>query len=201
MESTPPLAATLRRLELLIRERGLSQSDVLKPADLAAETALPEKHVRLLLKGGRVPDDTVNERTCARLKFVAEAHMARTKMRLSELVADMHHRLGISEYWARQICDGKKVPNIELLHGLVGYFEIEAGEPFFTNSADKALNRALLPILQRFEPEEDPLDAMLARHGVVQTDLRLHGALNEEQRRLLVGVLYSVLSPEGDTKQ
>nr|WP_252980785.1 hypothetical protein [Streptomyces chartreusis] len=113
----------------------------------------------------------------------------------------MHRRLGISEYWARQICEGKKVPNIELLHGLVDYFEIEAGEPFFTNSADRALNRALLPVLQRFEPDGDPLDAMLARHGVVQTDLRLHGALNAEQRRLLMGVLYSVLSPEGDTKQ
>ncbi|MEU9662704.1 hypothetical protein [Streptomyces chartreusis] len=201
MKSTPPLTETLRRLDQLTRDRGLTLDDVLNPEDLAAGTALPEQHVRLMLKGGRVLEDTVNERTCARLKVVAAAHMARTKTRLSELVADMHLRLGISEYWARQICEGKKVPNIELLHGLVEYFEIEAGEPFFTNSADKALNRALLPILQRFEPDDDPLDAMLARHGVVQTDLRLHGALNAEQRRLLMGVLYSVLSPEGDTKQ
>ncbi|MFC5220048.1 hypothetical protein [Streptomyces coerulescens] len=201
MESAPPLSETLRRLELLIRERGLNRSDVLNPQVLAAETALPEEFVHLLLQGRPVPEETVNERVCTRLKAVAEAHMARTRTRPAELVADLHRRLGISEYWARQICDGKKVPNIDLLHRLVRYFGITAGEPFFTDGADEALNRVLLPIQRRLEPEGDSLDALLARHGVVQTDLRMHGSLNPEQRKLLAGVLLSVLSQEGDTKQ
>ncbi|MBT2421918.1 hypothetical protein J7F01_14935 [Streptomyces sp. ISL-22] len=203
MEPIPPLSETLRRLDAVIREHGLNRSDFFDPERLAAKTALSEDSIRLLLDGRTPPDDTVNARVCARVKAVADAYMARTGMRRSELATELSLRASISEVWARQICDGKKTPNVELLHHLVGFFGVDGGETFFTASADQALNRVLLPLLEQWEnPERDPVQALLDRYGVKSTDLRLHGTMTRDGlERLLEGVLRSVLPQEGDGKQ
>ncbi|MET7289957.1 hypothetical protein [Streptomyces sp. NPDC005573] len=195
MHLDPPLPETLERLAALIRERGLDRADVLDPGGLAARTALPEGTVRTLLAGGAPPADTVNDRARTRINVVAAAYLATTGGRMSDLAAELHTRLGVSEVWARQVCDGKKVPNLELLHGLVKFFGVDGGESFFTAPAEDALNQALLPALRTLET--DPLQALMDRCGVRGTDLRAHGAPSRRQlERLVEGVLRSVL-PDG----
>ncbi|MFI1418189.1 hypothetical protein ACH4VX_09375 [Streptomyces sp. NPDC020731] len=178
-------------------------SDLLDVAELAARTALPAPTVRTLLRGGTPPADSVNDRVRARITALARADMAATGKRMSDLASDISQRLGVSGYWARQVCDGKKVPSVELLHGLVEYFGVEEGEAFFTASAADALNRALLPLLHKLEhPESDPVLALMDRYGVRSADLRVHGSLTREQlERLLEGVLRSVVPPEGGRDQ
>jgi transcriptional regulator with XRE-family HTH domain len=192
----------LRRLDKAIQEKGV-RSDLLNVTELAAKTALPTSIVRTLLQGGTPPDDSVNDRVRTRIAALAKANMAATGKRMSDLASDISQRLGVSGYWARQICDGKKVPSVELLHGLVEYFEVEEGEAFFTASAADALNRALLPLLHKLEhPESDPVLALMDRYGVRSADLRMHGSLTREQlERLLEGVLRSVVPPEGGREQ
>ncbi|MEV1081995.1 hypothetical protein AB0I98_27715 [Streptomyces sp. NPDC050211] len=203
MEPHTALPETLQRLGELIRERGLNRSDFLDPQILAARTALPESTIRRMLNGRKPPADTVNERVGTRMQALSTAYLSRTGKRMSDLATEISERLGISEVWARSVCDGKKVPNVELLHHLVGFFAVEGGESFFTAPADEALNRVLLPEVKRLEsPEPDPVAALLDRYGVKSTDLRLHGSLSREQlERILEGVLRSVLPQEGDTKQ
>ncbi|MFI9169363.1 hypothetical protein [Streptomyces lincolnensis] len=201
MEVSVRLPGTLRRLETLIAERGLKRSAVLDPADLAARTALPERTVLTLLRGGAAPEDTVNDRVRLRIHTLAQGYLARSGKRMSDLAADISQCLGVSDYWARQVCDGRKMPSVELLHGLVRFFDVEDGEAFFTASADEALNRALLPALHRLErAEQDPVQALLDRYGVSGADLRSHGSITRDQlERVLEGVLRSVLPAEGET--
>lgn len=45
---------------------------------------------------------------------------------------------------------------LELLHGLVGFFEVEGGEAVFTAEASEALNRVLLSLLAELEPSRGP---------------------------------------------
>ncbi|MFD6189910.1 hypothetical protein [Streptomyces sp. NPDC060275] len=134
----------MRRLDKVVQGKE-ARSKLLDAAQLAARTALPVPTVRILLQGGVPPDASVNERVRTRIAALAEAEMAATGKRMSELASDISGRLGVSGYWARQVCDGKKVPSVELLHGLVEYFGVEEGEAFFTASATDALNRVLLP--------------------------------------------------------
>ncbi|MFE2434667.1 hypothetical protein [Streptomyces sp. NPDC059409] len=175
------------------------RSKLLDAAELARRTALPVSTVRSLLQGGTPPDDSVNDRVRTRIAALAEAEMAATGKRMSDLASDISERLGVSGYWARQVCDGKKVPSVELLHGLVEYFGVEEGEAFFTAPAADALNRVLLPVLHGLEdPENDPVLALMDRYGVRSADLRAHGSLTREQlERLLEGVLRSVVPPDG----
>ncbi|WP_217251558.1 hypothetical protein [Streptomyces sp. AC602_WCS936] len=197
MDPVPPLHETLERLEALIMEHGLDRTDLFDPAKLAAQTALPEDAVRVLLAGGSLPADTVNDRVRARISTLATGYLQATGRRMSDLVSELHLRLGVSEIWARQICDGKKVPNLEFLHGLVKFFDIEGGEAFFTAPADETLNRVLLSTLRRLE--SDPVQALLDRYGVRGTDLRAHGSMTRRQlERLLEGVFRSVLPEEGE---
>ncbi|MFE9611477.1 hypothetical protein [Streptomyces sp. NPDC006012] len=202
MEPSTALAETLWRLDEVIGERGLDRSDILDPKVLAARTALPENAVRRLLSGVAPPADTVNERVCTRMKSLSDDYLARTGKRMSDLAAEVSGRLGISDVWARSVCDGRKTPNIELLHHLVGFFGVDGGESFFTAPADDALNRVLLPVLRQLEnPEPDPVVALLDRYGVKGADLRLHGSVSRAQlERILEGVLRSVAPQEGDTK-
>ncbi|MEU9065665.1 hypothetical protein AB0D60_02070 [Streptomyces sp. NPDC048306] len=198
MASPSPLSETLRRLDRVVREEGV-RTKLLDAAELACRTALPVSTVRSLLQGGTPPDDSVNDRVRTRIAALAEAEMAATGKRMSDLASDVSERLGVSGYWARQVCDGKKVPSVELLHGLVEYFGVEEGEAFFTASAADALNRVLLPVLHGLEePENDPVLALMDRYGVRSADLRAHGSLTREQlERLLEGVLRSVVPPDG----
>ncbi|CAL9519581.1 hypothetical protein [Streptomyces griseomycini] len=199
MEARTTLTETLRRLDTLMAEQGRKAEELLDPRELAARTALPESTVRTLLAGGAPPADTVNDRVRARIRALAHTHMSRSGGRMADLAADIHARLGVSEYWARQVCDGRKVPSVELLHGLVEFFGVEGGEAFFTASAPDALNRALLPLLERLDPRTDPLDALMVRYGVKATDFRRHGAMTPAQLdRLLEGVIKSVVPREGD---
>lgn len=206
VESPTHLPETLRRLDALAEEQGLARSALLDPRELAARTALPERTVRTLLKGGTAPADKVNDRVCARLRTLADAHLARTGGRMSDLAADIRERLGVSDYWARQVCAGKKVPSVEFLHGLVEFFGVEGGEAFFTAPAADALDRVLLPVLRELEGpdgQRDPIRALMDRYGVKATDLRRHGAVTPEQLdRLLEGVIRSAVPQEayeGDT--
>ncbi|MET9355062.1 hypothetical protein ABZY14_19055 [Streptomyces sp. NPDC006617] len=198
MASPSPLSETLRRLDRVIQGKE-DRSTLLDAAQLAGRTALPVSTVRSLLQGGVPPDDSVNDRVRMRIAALAEAEMAATGKRMSDLASDISERLGVSVYWARQVCDGKKVPSVELLHGLVEYFGVEEGEAFFTASAADALNRVLLPVLYGLEhPESDPVLALMDRYGVRSADLRAHGSLTREQLdRLLEGVLRSVVPPDG----
>ncbi|MGW3341418.1 hypothetical protein ACWDCL_28550 [Streptomyces sp. NPDC001009] len=114
---------------------------------------------------------------------------------MADLAAELHDELGVSEIWARSVCDGKKVPNVELLHALVRFFGVE-GEAFFTLPADAALSRELQKVLD--EIENDPVVALMDQYGVRSTDLRMHGSLPRRQlERLLEGVFRSVV-PELD---
>ncbi|MFD5653033.1 hypothetical protein [Streptomyces sp. NPDC127039] len=198
MASPSPLSETLRRLDRVVQERE-GRSKPLDAAELAVRAALPVSTVRSLLQGGVPPDDSVNDRVRTRIAALAEAEMAATGKRMSDLASDISERLGVSGYWARQVCDGKKVPSVELLHGLVEYFGVEEGEAFFTASAADALNRVLLPVLHGLEqPENDPVLALMDRYGVRSADLRANGSLTREQlERLLEGVLRSVVPPDG----
>ncbi|MFJ5842303.1 hypothetical protein ACIQGO_37125 [Streptomyces shenzhenensis] len=200
MDSDPPLPETLERLDALIEEHSLKRSELLDPAMLANKAALPESTVRTLLAGGMAPAEAVNDRARARIHTLAMARLAATGRRMADLAAELHAELGISEMWARQVCDGKKVPNLELLHGLVNFFDVAGGEAFFTAPADDALNRVLLPTLRRLE--SDPLQALLDQFGVRGTDLRMHGSMTRLQlERLLEGVLRSVLPDEGEDRR
>ncbi|NDZ75172.1 hypothetical protein G3I36_29885 [Streptomyces sp. SID10362] len=198
MASPSPLSETLRRLDRVVQEKEV-RTKLLDAAELACRTALPVSTIRSLLQGGTPPDDSVNDRVRTRIAALAEAEMAATGKRMSDLASDISERLGVSGYWARQVCDGKKVPSVELLHGLVEYFGVEEGEAFFTASAADALNRVLLPVLHGLEePENDPVLALMDRYGVRSADLRAHGSLTREQlERLLEGVLRSVVAPDG----
>ncbi|MFB8776996.1 hypothetical protein [Streptomyces broussonetiae] len=164
---------------------------------LAARTALTEDTVRTLLRGGGAPPEPVNDRVRTRLRRLAAAHLERTGRRMSDLVAEISRELQVSEYWARQVCDGKKVPSVEFLHGLVEFFGVEDGEGL------DALNRALLPALHTLEdPASDPVQTLLDRYGVKSADLRAHGSLTRHQlERVLEGVMRSVLPQEGDDRR
>ncbi|MBJ6636809.1 hypothetical protein H4K36_00445 [Streptomyces sp. DHE7-1] len=152
------MRTTLERLEALIRERGLKRSDLFTARTLAGATALPESVVHTLLQGDEPPADTVNERVRTRIKALADARMARTGERMSELSGSIAQQLGVSAFWARQVCSGTKVPSIELLHGLVDVFGVQAGEMFFTAPPAEALNRALLSIFAALDPMQDGQD-------------------------------------------
>lgn len=201
MEPSTSLPETLQRLDELIKERGLNRAEIFNPQVLAAKTALPDAVISRLLKGRKPPTDSVNERVCARMKVVSAAYLARTGKRPSELAADIHAQLGISDVWARNVCEGKKTPNIDLLHHLAAYFGVQDGERFFTASADEALNRVLLPTLRQLEvPEADALTLLLRQYGVETAHLRQDGSMTRQQiERVLKGVLRSVLPQEGES--
>ncbi|GGW95372.1 hypothetical protein GCM10010297_16440 [Streptomyces malachitofuscus] len=150
----PPthLPETLRRLDALSAERGSSRRELLDVPGLARRTLLSEQAVRTLLNGGTLPADSVNERVRARIRALTDARLAQTGERMSDLAGTISRRLGVSAYWARQVCAGDKMPSVELLHGLVGFFQVEGGEAAFTAEASEALNRALLPLLAELEP-------------------------------------------------
>jgi hypothetical protein len=178
----------------------------MNPERLAAKAALPEESVRLLLAGSSLPKDTVNARVCARIKTVAAAYRERTGASKAELATELHMRLGISDVWARQVCEGKKTPNVDLLTHLAVFFGVgraEGGVDFFTAPADQALDSVLQPTLKKLEnTEPDPVNALLDRYGVKSTDLRMHGSMTRDQlERLLEGVLRSVVPPEREGKQ
>src|SRR5690349_24679945 len=113
---------TLARLEALLEERGMNRSQVLDTGELAAKAALPEGTVAVLLGGGHIPADTVAARVSARIKILTDAYLARTGKPMSDLAGSISRQLGVSSFWARQVCSGDKVPSVELLHGLVGFF-------------------------------------------------------------------------------
>jgi hypothetical protein len=209
LESHTSLPQTLQRLDKAIDEQGLNRSDFLDPKALAARTALQESVIRSLLEGHSPPDETVNERVCGRLKALSDAYLQRHGKIMKDLAAEVSAHTGISDVWARAVCDGKKMPNVELLHNLVSFFGVEGGESFFTAPADEALDRVLLSVVRKLEDpglgpgaalqEVDPVAALLDRYGVVSTDLRLHGSVPRAQlERLLEGVLRSVLPQEGE---
>ncbi|MFI0141834.1 hypothetical protein [Streptomyces luteogriseus] len=135
-----------------MEEKGLKRSELLNPQELAAKTFLPEDTVRSLLEGSIPPADTVNDRVRARIKAMADDYLTRTGTRMAGLASSISRQLGVSAFWARQVCTGDKVPSVELLHGLVSFFKVEGGEAVFTAEAPEALNRALLPLLARLQP-------------------------------------------------
>ncbi|MBK3564468.1 hypothetical protein [Streptomyces sp. MBT62] len=209
MDRALPLPETLRRLDALIHARGLKPSDLLKPADLASRTALPESTVRVLLRGGNPPADSVNDRVRARVQALSQAYLARTGQRMADLAGRISRELGVSTVWARQVCSGDKMPSVELLHGLVAVFSVNGGEAFFTASAPEALNRVLLAILAEHEPlpEESqttfsPLSGLYTEFTDVRAvALRQALDLPEQQWRVLNATLTALLKDdesEGD---
>lgn len=211
MASAPSLPETLERLTALVEQRDLERSNLLRPKELAAQTALPEEVVRTLLQGGAPPADTVNDRVRTRIKVLSDAHLARTGRRMSDLAGSISRQLGVSAVWARQVCSGDKVPSVELLHGLVDFFGVEGGEAFFTASAPEALNRVLQPILTGLKTAskrpEGPEAADLLAPALEQFDdvrgvaLRQARDLPEERWNVLNATLKALLEldeSEGD---
>ncbi|MGW3312045.1 hypothetical protein ACWDG9_36300 [Streptomyces sp. NPDC001073] len=201
MEPSTSLPETLRRLDELITERGLKRGEVLHVQTLAAKTALPDTVVRRLLKGGKPTPDKVSDRVCARMKVVSDAYLADSGKKMQKLAEDLRDLLGISDVWARSVCEGKRMPNVDLLHHLAEYFHTEGGERFFTAPADEALNRALLPILRELEGSDtDALSQLMREYGVESAHMRQDGDLTREQlERVLKGVLQSVLPQKGES--
>ncbi|MGW3267912.1 hypothetical protein [Streptomyces sp. NPDC001056] len=195
MESTP-LPETLRRLDALIQQEGLDRSEFLSPRRLAVRTALPESVVRTLLRGGQPPVETVNERVRSRIKALADDRLARTGQRMSDLAGGISRQLGVSAFWARQVCAGAKVPSVELLHGLVDFFGVEGGEAFFTAPASEALHRELLSMVAARSATEGRPTAVVAssRHDDVRGfALRQARNLPEERWNVLNATLKALL--------
>lgn len=199
MDPVPPLPVTLDRLQALIHEQGLEVSQLLDPRRLAARTALSEDTVRILLRGGEPTTDTVNERVRARIKALADAHMARTGKPMSDLAGRISEQLGVSAFWARKVCSGEKVPSVELLHGLVGFFGVEGGEAYFTAPASEALNRVLVPVLATLQPTPegppaDPVTEALSKFDDVRgIALRQARDLPQERWHVLSATLQALL--------
>ncbi|MFC7991993.1 hypothetical protein ACFUV2_22050 [Streptomyces pilosus] len=201
MEST--LHETLSRLERCITEQGLSRSELLNPAILAERTALSEAVVLDLLQGGDGAPGGIEQRVTSRVRALTAAHLERTGQRMTDLVSDVARHLEVSPRWTRMLLTGEKMPNVALLHHLASYFNVAGGEAFFTASPTDALNRELTTILLQYEPQEqDPLKALLAKHGVVAADLRLHGGplspAQLEQIDQIVGNVLRTILPLGD---
>ena len=201
MEPSASLPETLRRLDELITERGLNRADIFEVQTLAAKTALPDTVIKRLLKGGKPTPDSVSDRVCARMRVVSDAYLADNGKQMKNLAADLRDSLRISDVWARSVCEGKKVPNVDLLHHLAAYFRVEGGERFFTAPADEALNRVLLPILRELEGSDvDPLSLLMREYGVESAHMRQDGSMTREQlERVLRGVLGSVLPQKGES--
>jgi hypothetical protein len=201
VDSVSSLPATLERLDALVQHEGLKRSDLISPEALAAMTALPESTVRTLLRGGQPPADTVSERVRARIKALADAHLTAHGQRMSDLAGNISRQLGVSPFWARQVCAGEKVPSVELLHGLVTFFGVDdqVGEAFFTAPASEALNRALLTILAAHQPPAhqrtaDHLTAASLGHDDVRgVALRQARDLPEERWNVLNATLKALL--------
>ncbi|MFK0143197.1 hypothetical protein [Streptomyces murinus] len=188
-----PLPETLQRLRTHAGDQALNAQE------LAAETALPEAVITLLLEGDTPPEDTVDERVCARVKALADAHVTNHRKRFSDLVREVQQRCNISDVWARRVLQGTKVPSVSLLHDLAAFFKVEGGESFFTAPPADALNRVLLTKLSAYEePHSDPVRALMDRHGIVATDFRMHGRQmsNEQMEQVLADILRSILPPE-----
>ncbi len=209
MDPASCLPETLERLDALMRQGRLKRSEVLNPKQLAVRTALPEETVRILLQGGEPPTDTVNERVRSRISSLADARLARTGARMSDLAGHISRVLGVSGFWARQVCAGEKTPSVEFLHGLVGFFGVDDGEAFFTVPAPEALNRALLPILATFDATQeganaaaDPMTGTRSNHDDVRgIALRQARDLPEERWHVLSATLNALLeldAREGD---
>ncbi|MET9256552.1 hypothetical protein [Streptomyces sp. NPDC003717] len=203
MEPDPPLAATLDRLRTLLRERGIHPRDVLDPHSLSAATALPEHTVRALLEGRRPPPDTVSERVRNRIKALADAHLAHTGRPMSDFAAHISRQLGISTYWARQICAGQKMPSVELLHGLVTVFHIDQGETFFTRPAPQALHHALQHLLTTLQPPTPPTTTATPStpttpHDIRGIALRQAHDLPPEHWNVLNATLHALLQLDDD---
>ncbi|MEU6406018.1 hypothetical protein [Streptomyces sp. NPDC046985] len=185
----------------MIEREGLDGPAIFDPAELSGKTSLPVLVVERLLHGERVPDDSVEERVCARMRTISAAHMASRGMGKMALVNEVAERLSLSTAWARKLVDGEKVPTVTFLHQLVRYFGVE-DERYFTATASDALNRVLLPVLERYEnPESDPVQALMKRYGIVGADMRQHGMISPEQlEALFAGVIKSVMPPRGDDR-
>ncbi|MFJ6901531.1 hypothetical protein [Streptomyces hokutonensis] len=198
------LPETLRRLDVLIREWGLKRSDLLKPADLASKAALSESTVRVLLRGGNPPAESVNDRVRSRIQALSQAYMARNGQRMADLAGRISQQLGVSTVWARQVCSGDKTPSVELLHGLADFFRVKGAETFFTVPAPEALNRVLLTILT--EQEQLPggaqtasssLSGLYAEFSDVRAiALRQARDLPEHQWRVLNATLTALLQDD-----
>lgn len=210
MAPVPPLPVTLKDLQALIRERGAACPKLLDPKELAVRTALPEETVRSLLHGGEPEADSVNDRVRARIKAVADAHLARTGQRMSDLAGSISRHLGVSAVWARKVCSGEKVPSVELLHGLVGFFGVEGDEAFFTAPAPEALSRALQPVLAALRPRQSgtahavtaPLEEVLAGYGDIRgVALRQAHGLPPERWNVLTATLKALLELDDEDSQ
>ncbi|MER5372696.1 hypothetical protein [Streptomyces sp. NPDC002553] len=183
---------TLKRLEALIEEKKLDRSRELDPRKLAAQTALPEETVRHLLAGGDPPEDETDDRVCPRIKALADARIRNPRDKgprdMVELAEDVAGYVKCTPKWARQVIEGKKKPNVDVLYKLSNYFGLH--ERFFTATADEALNAVLEARVHELDPDVDPYEAVLRDLGVVATDVRSHATMSpEEFRGFLAGVI------------
>lgn len=195
MGNLPPLSETLDRLEALLKEQELDRGDALKVDELAFATALPKETVQALLDRKPVPEDTLEDRVCARIAALAASYIDTTGKRAADVRREVAAAMGRSPEWARQLLAGQSMPNLPNFLALRSYFEqalnLDIDEAFFTAPADEALNRALQPIVDRLGGY-DPLAAVLAELQVARIDHRAAN-LSARRREALAAFIRSVV--------
>lgn len=197
MSTFPPLPDTLDRLDRLLAETSASRDEELRIDDLAFRTALPEATVRTLLNRETVPEDTVEERVCARIAAIGAAYITVTGKRAADVRREVAVAMGRSTEWARQLLAGQSVPNLSNFVALRSYFDeglrLDLDAEFFTAPAEEALSRALQPIVQRLGGH-DPLEAALAEMKVRSIDHRAKD-MSSRQREALAEFIRAVVAP------
>ncbi|MFF3350684.1 hypothetical protein [Streptomyces sp. NPDC002779] len=190
----PELHETLERLRRRIEEQRLGGSDPLNPSALARKTALPQPTVEALLRGDTPGSEQVGQRVRDRLKALTQTRLEDTGQTLPDLVSQVHDQLGISRRRARSFLNGEKAPRSSHLAQLAEVLGAEGGAEAFTAPPDQVLNRVLrTELTERQRPAT--IEDVMRKHGVLHTDLRLHGTMAADQFEQFIAKIVESLNP------
>ncbi|MER7575160.1 hypothetical protein [Streptomyces sp. NPDC126514] len=194
----PELHETLERLHRRIEEQRLGSSGPLDPSALARRTALPRATVEALLRGETPDPHRAGHRVSDRLKAFTRTHLEDTGQTLPDLVSQVHGQLGISRRRARGFLNGKRTPHPSHLPRLAAILGAEGGAESFTAPPAQVLNRVLEAELT--EPRRPAtIEDVMRKHGVLHTDLRLHGTMAADQfEQFITKIIESLNPPTGD---
>ncbi|MGW0916924.1 hypothetical protein ACWD1Z_35230 [Streptomyces sp. NPDC002784] len=196
----PELHETLERLHRRIEEQCLGSSNPLNPTALARKTALPQATVEALLRGETPGPEQVGRRVRDRLRALTQTHLEDTGQTLPDLVCQVHDQLGVSRRRARGFLNGEKAPRPAHLPQLAEILGVEGGAESFTAPPTQVLNRVLQAELsERRRPAT--IEDVMRKHGVLHTDLRLHGTMAADQFEQFIAKIVESLNPPTGDKQ
>ncbi|MER6678432.1 hypothetical protein [Streptomyces sp. NPDC000983] len=196
----PELHETLERLHRRIEEQRLGSTHLLNPATLARTTALPQATVEALLRGETPEPEHLDQQIRFRVKARTRTNLAADAQTLTHLANQVHRHLGITRRRARSILNGERTPEYDALPRLAEILRTEGGAEFFTAPPAQVLNRALLAELDQSKTPATIEDVM-RQHGVLHTDLRLHGTMEPDQFAQFIGRIVESLNPPTGEKQ